>query len=293
MVSQNSPRRCAVKFYRAQEFKNYRLQLQEVLGLHTASNVNVLVKKMNDLVSRLLATQPDWEKTLATQMQGVGDRSKWLESDASLQAVISAAKDPVLGGIVTKKVGSKSKSKEMHDVQSKKLSELRDKMETSVDKILCKGNMDLFELKLAFQTQQLQDSIESSAQFVVRKLSGPYDRLQHEVCRFAAGFLYHLRTMFYQDLRELWKEMVRPAARVFNGLIDYVTLPHSFLNPNSWIFCVDNKLLSSALYLDFFSASRIKTLDSDSEAKQRTMEFLQSRIPMLGLWTISIIMAKK
>ena len=188
-----------------EDFKNHRLQLQEVLGLHTASNVNVLVTKMNDLVSRLLATKPDWEKTLATQTQGVGDRSKWLESDASLQAVISAAKDPVLGGIVTKKVESKSKSNEMR-AQSKKLSELRDEMESPVDK-LCKVNMDVFELKLAFHTQQLQDSIESSAQFVVRTLSGPYDRLLHEVCPFAAGFVYRSWTVFYQDLRKLWKEM--------------------------------------------------------------------------------------
>jgi len=39
----------------------------------------------------------------------------------------------------------------------------------------------------------------------------------------------------------------------------------------SWIFCVDNKLFSSALYeyyLDLFSASRIKTLESDSEVNK-------------------------
>lgn len=203
VVSQNS--RCAVKFYRAQEwknkmadyiedFKNYRLQLQEVLGLHIASNVNVLLTKMNDLLTRLSTTKPDWETTLATQTQGVGDRSKWLESDASLQAVVSAAKDPVLGGNVTKKVESKSKSNEMRDVQSKKLSELRDEMESSVDK-LCKENMDMFELKLAFHTQQLQDAITNSAQFVVRALSGPHDRLLHEVC-LQSCFLYHSPTVF-------------------------------------------------------------------------------------------------
>jgi len=189
-----------------EDFKNHRLRLQEVLGLHTASNVNVLVTKMNDLVPRLLATKPDWEKTLATQTKGVGDRSKWLESDDSLQAVISAAKDPVLGGIVTKKVESKSKSNEMRDIQSKKLSELRIEMESSVDK-LCKGNMDLFELKLAFQTQQLQDSIESSAQFVVRALSGPYDRLVHEVCPFAANFVYRSLIFFiriYEHYGRKW-----------------------------------------------------------------------------------------
>ena len=199
-----------------EDFKNHRLRLQEVLGLHTASNVNVLVTKMNDLVSRLLATKPDWEKTLATQTKGVGDRSKWLESDASLQAVISAAKDPVLGGIVTtgKKVESKSKSNEMREIQTSKLSELRDEMESSVDK-LCTGNMDIFELKLAFHTQQLRDSIESSAQFVVRTLSGPYDRLLHEVCPFTAGFLYRSWTVSSGSARimegngEFWAALVK------------------------------------------------------------------------------------
>jgi len=40
----------------------------------------------------------------------------------------------------------------------------------------------MFELKLAFHTQQLQDTIKSSAQLVIWTLSGPYDRLLHEVC---------------------------------------------------------------------------------------------------------------
>ena len=187
------------------DFKNHRVQLQEALSLHTASNVKGLVTKMNNLVSRLLATKPDWEKTLDTQTHDVGDRSKWLESDVSLQAVVSAAEDPVLGGIATKKV--EPKSKEMRDAQSTKLSELRDDLMLSLD-VWCKRNMDIFELKLAFHTQQLQDTIKSSADFVVRTLSGPYDRLHHDVCSFTAGFVHHSRIVFYQDLRELWKEMV-------------------------------------------------------------------------------------
>ena len=162
---------------------------------------------MSDLVSRLFEIKPEWEKTLATETQnrGLGERSKWIESDASLQALIEAAEDPVLKGIVTKKV--ESKSKEMRDVQPKKLSELRNELVLSVDES-CQENEDIFELKLAFHTQKLQDTIQSSAQLVVRTLSGPYDRLLHEVCPFTAGFVYRLRSVFYQDLRELWKEMV-------------------------------------------------------------------------------------
>jgi len=59
---------------------------------------------------------------------------------------------------VTKKV--ESKSNEMRDARSTKLSELRDD--------LCNRNMDIFESKLAFHTQQLQEAIARSAQFVVR-----------------------------------------------------------------------------------------------------------------------------
>jgi hypothetical protein len=88
------------------EFKNHRVQLQEILSLYTASNVKVLVTKMSDLVSRLLETKPDWEKTLATKTQNLGDRSEWINDDATLQDVVSAAEDPVLGGIATRKVES-------------------------------------------------------------------------------------------------------------------------------------------------------------------------------------------
>jgi hypothetical protein len=208
--------RHAVKFYKAHDwksrmttyiddFKEQRVQLQEVLSLYTASNVKVLVTKMENLLSQLLGTKPDWEKTLATMIQKLGDRSKWIDSDAVLQDLVSAAEDPVLGGIATKMV--EHKPKEMQDVQSIKLSELRAELKLSLDD-LCNRNMNIFESKLAFRTQQLQDAIESSAQFVVRTLSGPYDRLLHEVCPFAANFIYRSRTVFYQDLRELWKEMV-------------------------------------------------------------------------------------
>ena len=63
---------------------------------------------MSDLLSRLFETKPNWEKTLATKTQNLGDMSEWVESDAALQAVVLAVEDPVLGGIVTKKVESES-----------------------------------------------------------------------------------------------------------------------------------------------------------------------------------------
>jgi hypothetical protein len=175
-----------------EDFKNHRVQLQEALALYTASNVNVLVGTMSDLVSRLFATKPEWEKTLAEKTQNLGDRSEWIENDVVLQAVVSAAEDPVLGGIPTKKI--ESKSIEMRHVQSTNLSELRDELEVSLDE-LCNRNMGIFESKLAFHTQQLQESIAKSAQFVVRTLSGPHDRLFHEVNPFVFGLQYHSPTI--------------------------------------------------------------------------------------------------
>jgi len=162
-----------------EDFKNHRVELQEALSLHTNSNVSILVATMSDLVSRLFATTPDWEKTLAEKTQNLGDRSEWIESDANLQAVVSAAEDPVPGGISMKK--SEAKTIKTCNVQSTNLSELRVELKVSLDE-LCNRNKDVFESKLAFHTQQLQESIASSARFVVRTLSGPHDRLFHEVC---------------------------------------------------------------------------------------------------------------
>ena len=55
----------------------------------------------------------------------------------------------------------------------------------------------------------------------------------------------------------------------------------------SWIFCVDNKVFSGALYeyyLDFFSPSRIKTLNSDSEANKEPQNSSKA-----DAWTLDYI----
>ena len=68
------------------------------LSLYAASNVKLLITKMSNLVSRLFKTKPDWEKTPAAKTQNLGDRSKWSEGGAALQAVVLAMEDPALGG---------------------------------------------------------------------------------------------------------------------------------------------------------------------------------------------------
>ncbi|KAF8875695.1 hypothetical protein BD779DRAFT_1678108 [Infundibulicybe gibba] len=68
------------------------------------------------------------------------------------------------------------------------LSALKDSIHTSLD-ALCNRNSEIFYRKLDLQMERLEYAVEMSAKYVVRELSGPYDRLQDE------------------DLRELWKEM--------------------------------------------------------------------------------------
>jgi len=116
---------------------------------------------MSNPVSRPFETNPDWEKTLATKTQNLGDRREWIESDAALQAVISATDVPVLGG--HRDEGRVEIQRDAR-CQSTKLSELRDELKLSAD--MCNRNMDIFES--AFHTQQLQEAIGRSAQFVVR-----------------------------------------------------------------------------------------------------------------------------
>ncbi|KIM37236.1 hypothetical protein M413DRAFT_448725 [Hebeloma cylindrosporum] len=246
------------KFYKAQEwkirmagyiddFKSHRVQLQEALSLYTASNVNVLVTKMSDvadLVSRLFATKPEWEKTLATKTQCLGDQNKWMEDDATLQAVVLAAEDPVLGGIATKKV--ESKSNEMRDGQSTKLSDLRNELQLSLEQ-LCSRNR-------IFSSRSWL-SIPSN----FKKLSRAQRNLWFEHCQVPMIVSY-----IRYDLCELWKEM-------------------------SWIFCVDNKLFTSALfeyYLDHFSASRRITLNSNPEVSEE-----QKNASNSDEWTLEYIAA--
>ena len=57
--------------------------------------------------------------------------------------------------------------------------------------------MELFESKLAFHTQQLQEAIVKLAQFVVRTLSGPHDRLLHEVPPFGVTLYIPHRLFFF------------------------------------------------------------------------------------------------
>ena len=61
------------------------------------------------------------------------------------------------------------------------LSVLKEDLQLSLD-VLCRRNAELFELKLRLHTERLEKAILHSARFVITSLSGPHDRLEHEVC---------------------------------------------------------------------------------------------------------------
>ncbi|KAF8153021.1 hypothetical protein B0H34DRAFT_721867 [Crassisporium funariophilum] len=179
-----------VKFWKAQDWKDrmlehinafnkYGLQLQQALSIRTASGVDNLVSKMDQLLTRLFIPQTDWEKKLVTQTRELGDPREWIGDTDILQMLARTAHDPVLrmsSSIITQEQMSRD------DPGGFRAATVVEKMKTdlrlSLDS-LCDKNIDVFVWKLDLQTQSLQDAITTSAREVVRTLSGPHDRLLH------------------------------------------------------------------------------------------------------------------
>jgi hypothetical protein len=156
-----------------EEFNGYRVLLMQRLSIEMATGVDSLVSKMDTMLSRLFTPKLDWEKDLVTRTRTLGDVNTWARNSSTLQALVSAANDPKFETIslgITKDSGIES---------------TRDGLLLSLN-TLCERNMVIFELKLDLHTRQLQELIERSSQYVVRTLSGPYDRLFHEVSGFSS-----------------------------------------------------------------------------------------------------------
>jgi len=151
------------------DFNRFRLLLQQALSIQIASGVDDLVFKMDLVLGSLFSPKADWEKDLASQSRRLGKLGDWIDDDTTLVSLVSTSKDPSL-------------NLEGPDFQIlSELQQLKNDLGLSLDK-LCEQNLDRFELKLNLHTQQMQEAILNSARFVVRTLSGPYDRLYNEVC---------------------------------------------------------------------------------------------------------------
>jgi len=159
-----------------EEFNGYRVLLMQGLSIEMATGVDSLVSKMDTMLSRLFTPKLDWEKDLVTKTRALGDVNTWVGDSSTLQALVSAANDPKF-------------ERSLGITKDSEIESTRDGLLLSLN-TLCERNMEIFKLKLDLHTRQLQESIEHSAQYVVRTLSGPHDRLFHEVLdsSFLRGF---------------------------------------------------------------------------------------------------------
>jgi hypothetical protein len=155
-----------------EEFNGYRVLLMQGLSIEMATGVDSLVSKMDTMLSRLFTPKLDWEKDLVTKTRALGDVNTWVGDSSTLQALVSAANDPKF-------------ERSLGITKDSEIESTRDGLLLSLN-TLCERNMEIFELKLDLHTRQLQVSIEHSAQYVVRTLSGPHDRLFHEVLDFSS-----------------------------------------------------------------------------------------------------------
>ena len=155
-----------------EEFNGYRVLLMQGLSIEMATGVDSLVSKMDTMLSRLFTPKLDWEKDLVTKTRALGDVNTWVGDSSTLQALVSAANDPKF-------------ERSLGITKDSEIESTRDGLLLSLN-TLCERNMEIFELKLDLHTRQLQESIEHSAQYVVRTLSGPHDRLFHEVLDFSS-----------------------------------------------------------------------------------------------------------
>jgi hypothetical protein len=160
-----------------EEFNGYRVLLMQGLSIEMATGVDSLVSKMDTMLSRLFTPKLDWEKDLVTKTRALGDVNTWVRDSSTLQSLVSAANDPKSEGYVA--------SISLGITMDAEIESTRDGLLLSLN-TLCERNAEIFELKLDLHTRQLQESIEHSAQYVVRTLSGPHDRLFHEVLDFSS-----------------------------------------------------------------------------------------------------------
>ncbi|KAG2011263.1 hypothetical protein CC2G_011404 [Coprinopsis cinerea AmutBmut pab1-1] len=188
-----------VKFLKAPEWKavmveftqifiNHRINLQTTVSLRIARTVDDIGSKMKILIAHAFTPQHSWEKNLRAKLKEFGPRENWINDVDKVKALAQASEDKIFDFQTLTANGSPQDS--VHSEQRWKAfaAGLNENLDSSLPQLFAR-NMKLFEQKLDFHTQELRDSIASSAKYIVRSLAGPYDRLQHE------------------DLRKLWKEM--------------------------------------------------------------------------------------
>lgn len=192
--------RAVVKYLKAREWKEkllrfvstfdeLRNRLILAVTFQTASDVGRMVTSMDTILSLLFAARDADEKKELKRINDAGRDKLKTDSDA-LAKLLAPTGDSSMERIPIsrhKVDGDEKKSTFKPDTRKvntdMQVQELQKDLSASVDE-LCEKNWKYFERSLALYTDQLQKSIDYSADRVILTLSGPYDRLQHEVSRF-------------------------------------------------------------------------------------------------------------
>ncbi len=123
---------------------------------------------MNLLISHIFAPNSDWEKAAAKKARRfskVKDGKNLANNHEYLEALIQ---------------DSESNQSGTSGDKSAKIDQLQKELRLSVVDA-CKENKESFERKLNYYSEQLEKSMKTNADYIVKKLSGPYDRLNHKV----------------------------------------------------------------------------------------------------------------
>jgi hypothetical protein len=158
-------------------FDKHRVMLHQALSLQVASDVSDLVSKMDLLLERLFLPHEPWELDVTAKMRTIttAEGVSWIDDPHAIQYLAIATGD---SSVDLKAHPSDVIENTKIGVQ---LSVLKEDLQLSLD-ALCSRNAELFELKLRLHTERVEKAILHSARFVITSLSGPHDRLEHEVC---------------------------------------------------------------------------------------------------------------
>jgi hypothetical protein len=181
-----------VKFVKSQEWKQrmmefnnmfieHRAALVQLLSVRMARGIDDLHTKMNSLLSQAFNANQEWEKTLQRLLRQYAPLHSWIDDMPKVQELLKASRDPSIDGDIFGRPDGKEDSEEIQQHRLKSLLvSLKADLESTV-KMHCKKNLETFGKKLDFHTQQVQEAISRAATYVIDQLSGPHDRLRHEV----------------------------------------------------------------------------------------------------------------
>lgn len=159
-------------------FDKHRVLLHQALSLQVASDVSNLVTKMDLLLGHLFSPHEPWELDVTAQIRTITMAKpgvSWIDDPHTVQTLAIATAD---SSVNLKAHPSDIIENTKIGVQ---LGALKEDLQLSLD-VLCSRNAELFELKLRLHAERLEKAILHSARFVITSLSGPHDRLEHEVC---------------------------------------------------------------------------------------------------------------